>query len=304
MVATKTNTRTHESIHHTAETEQPTASRWDSISDYVTSLTNEPDFISLTGGQGLERDSMEYADALSQYTEASIAQQEGLIDEQMATQIRLVANAPYITHASLRINELKRRRMGGRKLPKDEWDSFNTLKHQAVWYNQMLGDYMYTHDSDSFSDISQALVDQTLDHFPSGATPAATTMEGIVRGVRTEAATRHLFDDCEIPYRPATPAEDLRGADVILTLPNAEYDIDIKKSLDQLAENNGGYTFEENAKLYSIASHGRGHKKILFFPGFTDADLGDSLRLDETTTNQRKDIIRVQLTLATMEIGA
>lgn len=302
-MATKTKTA-YEHTRSTTETEQPAASRWDSIGDYVTSLTNEPDFIALTEGRGLERDSMEYADALSQYAEASIAQQEGLMDEQMATQVRLVANAPYITHASLRINELRRRRMGGRKLPKDEWDSFNTLKHQAVWYNQMLNDYMYTYDDESFSDISQAITDQTLDHFPSGTTADATIMEGIVRGARTEAATRHLFDDCEIPYRPATQAEDLRGADVILTLPNAEYDVDIKKSLDQLAENNGGYTFEENARLYSIATNARGHKKILFFPGFTDADLGDSLRLDEATTNQRKDIIRVQLTLATMEIGA
>lgn len=298
-------TQTYEPTHlPTVETELPAASAWDEVSDYVTGLTHEPDFIAYAEEQGFDTHSMEYADALSQYTEASIEQQAELIDERKATQIRLVANAPYVVHTSLRINELNNQRRGGNTLPKQEWDELNELKRQAVWYNQMMNDYMYTFDDESFSAISQATMDQALDHFVYDTDTVTTTMEGIVRGARTEAATRHLLDDCNVPYRAATAEEDLRGADVILTLPSGEYDIDIKKSLDQLAENNGGYNFAETKRLYSIAQNRKGHKKILFFPGFTDSDLGDNLRLDEETTNTRKDIIRVQLTLASNEIAA
>ena len=300
MVATKTKKQTHELPRQTTETERPSARGWDEASYYVTNLTNEPDFIAYIEDQGFDIGSIDYADALSSYTDATLEQQEGLIDEQTATRIRLIANAPYITYASLEINELKRRRMGGRKLPTNEWNRFNALKHQAVWYNQMLNDYMYINDGESFSAIAQATTEQTLDHFPSHTHQAATTMEGILRGARTEAATRHLFDDAAIPYRPATAEEDLRGADVMLTMPDGEYAIDIKKSLDQLAENDGGYDFEENGKFYSIAHHGN-HKKILLFPGFTESDLGDSVRLSAEITNQRKDKVRAQLSLAWIE---
>ena len=299
MVATKT--KTYEPPITTTETEHPTTSTWDHTSHYVTSLTNEPNFITYVEEQGIKQGSIDYADALSRYADASLEQQEGLIDEQTATRIRLVANAPYITHASLEINELRRRRMAGRRLPPDEWDRFNALKHQAVWYNQMLNDYMYEHDNESFSTIAQTITEQALDNLPSHTHQAATTMEGILRGARTEAATRHFFDDAEIPYRPATIEEDLRGADVILTMPDGEYAIDIKKSLDQLAENNGGYDFEENSRFYSIADH-NGRKKILLFPGFTESDLGNSLRLSPETTDQRKDKIRAQLSMAWAEI--
>ncbi len=295
-------TQTHESAPvSTLETELTTSSSWDEVSDYVTNLTHEPDFIAYTEEQELEMSSMEYAETLSHYAETSIEQQGQLIDERAAAQIRLVANAPYVVHASLRINELKSRRRDGGKLPSHEWNELNTLKKKAIWYNQTMNDYMYTFDSESFSAISQTTSDQVLDHFVHDSN-TATTMEGIVRGARTEAATRHLLDDCSVPYRAATATEDLRGADVIVILPNGEYDIDVKRSLDQLAENNGGYNFTETKRLYSIATNRQGHKRILFFPGFTDNDLGDNLRLSKEATEARKDIIRAQLTLAINEM--
>ncbi len=298
-----TKIKTFEQPQQTAaETEHPNSSNWDDIGHYVTSLTNEADFITLVEEQGLANDSLEYAEALSRYTDDTLAQQEGLVDEKTATQIRLVAGAPYVTHASLAMNELRARRMGGRRLPREEWNAFNHMKKQAVLYNQLLNEYMYQYPDDSFSALSQAISDQALDHSGRDTQTAANAIEGVVRGARTEAATRHLFDDCAVPYRAATPEEDLRGADVILTLPGAEYDLDIKKSLDQLASNNGGYDFTETRKLYSIAQNRSGHKKILFFPGFTDVDLGDKLRLDRATTEARQDIIRIQLTLAIQEI--
>lgn len=303
MVATKTK-HAYEHSQHSAETEQHNPSDWDDVGDYVTSLTNEADFIRIVEQQGLVSDSIEYADALSRYAEEALVQQEGLIDEKTATQIRLVARAPYVTHASLAINKLRTQRMGGRRLAREEWNTFNHMKKQAVLYNQLLNEYMYQNTDDSFSAISQVISDQALDHCGRDIHAGAMAIEGVVRGARTEAATRHLFDDCDVPYRSATPEEDLRGADVILTLPSAEYDLDIKKSLDQLANNNGGYNFTETRKLYSIAQNHNGRKKILFFPGFTDADLGDKLRLDRATTDTRQDIIRIQLTLAIQEIAS
>ena len=100
MVATKI--KTYEPPITTTETEHPTASTWDHASHYVTSLTNEPNFITYVEERGIKQGSIDYADALSSYTDASLEQQEGLIDEQTATRIRLVANAPYIAQPHLK----------------------------------------------------------------------------------------------------------------------------------------------------------------------------------------------------------
>lgn len=299
-----TKTQTFEKSPQSATTtEKLPDSSWDQISNYVSILTSEPDFIAYVEDQGIDSHTMEYADALSQYTEASISQQEELLDEHTATQMRLVANAPYITHASLKINELNDRRKKGNRLPEQEWTEFNNLKKQAVWYNQMLSEYMYINKDESFSEISQAIGDQVLDQFPKDTHAAATTIEGIIRGTRTESATRHLLDKIGAPYRPASIEEDLRGADLVLALSDNEYHIDIKRSLDQLAENDGGYKFEESHKIYSIYQDKRGHKRILLFPAFTDEDLLDKLHLSDKTINERKDLISAQLMLAVREIN-
>lgn len=296
-------TQTYETNNpSTIETETLPKSSWDDIGQYVTSLTNEPDFISHVEEQGFSKGTIEYADALSRYAETEVSRQGELVDEQSATQILLTASAPYITHVSMRINELKELRDGG-KLPKNEWDEFNSLKAQTVWYNQMLSDYMYTYNDDSFSAISQTMVGQVLDHLPSRSVEPTTTIGGIIGGARTEAATRHLLDAIPAPYRPATPEEDLHGADLVLMFSGEEYYVDIKRSLNKLAENNGGYSFEQTNKTYAIDSSGP-KKKILFFPGFTDNDLGDSLRLNAEITNERKIIIGVQLMRAIREIDA
>lgn len=301
MIKTKTHEKPAQSP---IEPERLVNSSWDQIGDFVASLSYEPDFLAIVESQNLKSQSMEYADVLSQYVEASIEQQAELLDEKTTAQLRLVANAPYITHASLKINELNNRRKNGHRLPENEWNEFNNLKQQAVWYNQTLSEYMYSYSDESFSEIAQTIGDQVLDHLPGETQSAISTIEGIVRGARVESATRHLLEDANIPYRTTSIEEDLHGADIVLIHSGNEYPVDIKRSLDQLAENDGGYTqIEESLRLYSIYTDKRGNKSILFFPGFTDEQLGDNLHLGESVTDERKNLIGAQLMLAIMEIN-
>lgn len=275
---------------------------WDATSHYVTSLANDPDFIERSEALGGDKYSIEYADLLAQFAEEKVAQQEGLIEEKVATQIRLVANAPYMTQASILINDYNERRKSS-KLSRAEWDHLGQLKEQAVWYNQMLSNYLYENSDESFGSISQAISDQVIDHSQDVGS-SAQIADGVIRGARTEAATRHLLEAAGIPFRTATIKEDLRGADIILMLPTGEYDIDIKKSLDKLAASQGGYDFTKSGEMFVIKQDRNGKKKLLLFPGFTDTDLGDKLKLDEKTTNERKDIVAAQLMRASLKIAA
>jgi hypothetical protein len=285
-----------------AETEHIAPDSWDEVSRYVTSLTNEPDFISYVESRQLDKRSIEHASVLADYADAVIDQQGELLDEKTATQIRLVANATYITHVSHRIDELRDHRGASKRLSNEEWNELNQLKEQAVWYNQLLSNYMYNYSDESFSAITQATVDQVLEHMPRNDA-ATRTMQAISGGARTEAATRHLLDDSHVPYRPATQEEDLKGADFILQHPKGEFPVDIKRSLDQLAQYNNGYDFEEHKKLYAIDQHHK-NKRILLFPGFTDNQLGDNLRLNAEQTSAISILIGTQMMRAGNEIVA
>ncbi len=277
-------------------------SAWDDISRYVTSLTSEPDFVQRTEAPSKDKYSAEYADELARFADEKLAQQEELVDAKTTTQVRLVANAAYMTHASAMINSYNEQRKSS-KLSRVEWNHLGQLKEQVVWYNQMLSSYLYDNSDESFSAISQAISDQTIDH-AQDVEGAAQLIDGVIRGARTEAATRHLLEAAGIPFRTATAKEDLQGADIVLTLPTGEYHIDIKKSLDKLAASQGGYDFTKSGEMFVIRQDHTGKKKLLFFPGFTDSDLGDKLRLDEKTTAERKDIVAAQLMRASLKLAA
>lgn len=289
--------------HHPSETEIPVENPWELTDKYISGLTFEPGFIAFVEEQNItDTRSFDYANALSDYSEQSITQQGELLDADQIARIRLVGNAAYITHASQQINHYSERRKQNERLSEDEWDHFNTLKEQAVWYNQMLGDYYYSHPDESYSNIAKVIIGQAIDHTAQNS-HAESIIQGVVSGMRTEAAARHLLEAANVPFRPATAEEDLEGADIVLTLQN-EYAVDIKKSLDKLAGKSGGYNFTEAGKMYSVITRRNGKKSLQFFPGFTDSELGDSLRLDEATTADRKDIVAAQLMRASIELAA
>jgi hypothetical protein len=248
--------------------------------------------------------SPEYADALSRYAEDYLTTQGELLDDTTAQKIRITANAPYAIHVNTMIQAYNDQRTAKGKLPEDQWQHYNDLKQYAVWYNQTISSYMYDHDDDSMGAISQATVDTALGHFAHDPHHAEATMKQVLRGARTEAAARHFLEDSHVPVRPATIEEDLRGADLVVTIANRAFSIDIKSSLDQLARSAGSYDFANTGNQLYYVEHAQGKRdaKIMLFPAFTDADLGDALRLDPETTASRGNIVAVQLQRAINEL--
>jgi hypothetical protein len=82
---------------------------------------------------------MEYADALSRYTEDYCSVYEISPDE--ATKLLLVANAPYLSHVQEQLIYYEEERKH-RRLDDDEWSYYSDkLKPYTVWYNQKLSDH-------------------------------------------------------------------------------------------------------------------------------------------------------------------
>lgn len=160
------------------------------------------------------------------------------------------------------------------------------------------------------SGLNQTLSEQAFTSFPRHAEHIASKINQETRGARTEAATRHLLDIAQVPYERGTVYEDTRGGDIIVKFNNQRIKVDIKSSLDQIAKINGGYdeTQEQN-KAYAISKAPRDRSVtdhvIAIFPGFTDRDFGDSLKLQlsDDELQQRSQMLSAQLMRAVIELN-
>lgn len=286
-------TQTIETFIPQTELETTTETSWDTASSYVAALADHENFIDYTLQHGLEPETLEYADAFSNFTEYHIESTNlaEVMSEKEVTQISLLGATPYAALANEQLTTT------------DSYDEKRALKDKLVWYNQTLSEYMHTYPEESFSELHQVIIETAIDNTSHDMdTSVTSTMNGILLGARTEAATRTMFDEYGIPNRPATTEEDLRGADIFVSNPNgSEYPIDIKHSLDQLAKSSNGYDFASEKKMYVIKSFKNGEKRILLFPGFVDSDLGDTLTLDDETLASRKNDILGQIVRAAAE---
>lgn len=301
-MAIQTQTFEQSLAHDTYSTQE--LQSWEYATQFVSSLANDPNFIEYTTGLDIDSDSQrsfDYAYALSEYAESYVGEYADMFDEQAAEQIRIIANMPYAAYASVAIDLYNQRRKRGERLPESEWEHYNTLKAQTVWYNQMTNVYMYRHGNESFGTISQAAAGTMLDYVPHhDISLFEQKATDILRGARTEAAARHFIESLEpfgISVRAATIEEDLHGADIVVSFGSQQAYIDIKASLNKLAEEAHGYEFTEQGNMYHLphAKPGR-QQNVLLFPGFTDNDLGDSMRLSDKITDERRMAIGSQLT--------
>lgn len=219
----------------------------------------------------------------------------------------MAANAPYLGHVQKQLDRYEQQRKH-RRLSSAEWVEYSDiLKPYAVWYNQLLSDHFYTHPETTFSDVNRVLIEQTLDHFPHHEQDIELSVLATTKGARKEAVTRQILDQTHINYVPGTPEDDLKGGDIIIEYNGKRIKVDIKSSLQAIADIRGGYDeIQKKHVMYAISRDKRKGKNnkfnsIIIFPGFTDDDLGDRCYLAPELMETRADNLAVQLQRACIE---
>ena len=292
----------------------PTPSGWIEAHKLVQGFLAEPTFIDALSSSGLhpiDKTSVEYAKALSVYAGeyCDTHEQDKSIGRGLADQIKLLANASYYLHNEKEISYYENER-DVRHLTDEEWKYYQDFKPYMIWYNQLLSDYVYTNPHGTLSDVNTALINQALPSFPGESEAVERNIKRATRGARTEAASRELLDRTPIDYSPGTIEDDLRGGDLIVTYKGHRVKVDIKSSLSDIAAVRGGYSeIDEHQLNYAILKARRdGNDKakhvVVIFPGFTDADFGDSLslQLSAETIQTHANSLAHQLTLAFHEL--
>lgn len=278
-----------------AYTTQQTDS-WEHSATFVRELNYDKQFITYALERGIDPNDQynpDYADALRDFTESILDTHDDMFEDTTKQEIRMIAGIVPIARASQTIDHYSKRRDEGKRLPDDDWRLYNDLKRRTVEYNQIANTYMYDNPEQSYSSLSEAVIGSMADYVPAHDIDALTKKAAnTLRGARIEAAAHHLFDamsqQFDITVRSGTVREDLRGADLVVETQGHTIHIDIKASLDQLARDAKGYNFEKEKKAYYICPEKPGEpRKVLLFPGLTDKNLGDSMKLSEKVTNER-----------------
>lgn len=288
--------------------EYASTSPWGGATEIVSNFQNEPLFIeSLQNNHidPLDRSTEGYANALSYYAQDYCTTRAEMLSSDESAQILLLANAPYFIHVQKEMTSFEELRKH-RRLDDGEWHHFTKeLKPLAVWYNQQLSDYMYVHPESKMSHINQALIEETLEHFPRKETTVEKQLTDTTRGARKEAVTRQLLDLTPVEYTPVTPEDDLRGGDIIIVYKGTRIKVDIKSSLDPIAKQRGGYDqLDKQGVTFALTHYKRDkHGAIIIFPGFTEGELGDNCHLDLAIVHQRAMGLAVQLQRACVELG-
>ncbi|MEP7205227.1 MAG: hypothetical protein ABI716_03485, partial [Candidatus Saccharibacteria bacterium] len=288
---------------------------WSEAKAVVAAISSEPAFLNQLKQVGLhptDKTVTGYTDVLSRAAEdyCSADSRAATITQRQIDQIKLLANVSYFLHNQKEASyyEDKRRQ---RPLTEPERERYHGFKPYLVWFNQLVSDYAYTNPDASLSDMNAALLKQAVPSFPNEADIITHHIEQATRGARTEAASRQLLDRTELDYSPGTIDDDLHGGDLIVMRGGHRIKVDIKSSVSDIANIRGGFDRNETEIInYAIFKSNRDHHDrtkhvIVLFPGFSDADLGDSLglHLPEFEMQKRADFITHELELAFGELG-
>lgn len=267
----------------------------------------EPAFIDQLNRDGRpssDRTTIEYSNALSKYANnfCDTYGQDGKMTSEQIDQIKLIANAPLFLHNKVEISYYDTERKK-RWLSDEEWKYYQDFKPYMIWYNQLLADYAYDNPQAKLSDMNKGLTEQSLSSFPGQTDMVEMYIKQATRGARTEAASRQLLDLTDIDYSPGTIEDDLRGGDLIVYYQGMRIKVDIKSSLSEIVKIQGGYgKIDNELSSYAILKKRSDHDDVerhvvVLFPGFSDADLGDSLglQLPAEQMQQRANLMATQL---------
>jgi len=288
------------------------AASWNHALDIVLSFDGDNDFKqTLTDGNidTNNKSTIDYANALSLYAQkyCDLNLLHNRIDQSIADQIKLLASVPFFLHVKYEISVYEYDKKT-RWLPEDEMARLRAFKPYAIWYNQLLSDFMYANPLGKLADLENILIKQALSYFPRQIDTIEHDIEQVTRGARTEAITRSLLDLTAVNYVPGTINDDLRGGDLIIEYNGKRVRLDIKSSLGPIVELRGGLDKSSDDVSYAIHRIKRDLKKedatIVLFPGFSDEDTNGlfSLQLPKYTIQKHADFIAKQIHLAFQEL--
>lgn len=235
----------------------------DSALDRVIDLTTEPLFLENGYDKGVDvsnLDSEDFARHLNEYAEdyCRISKLDGTEDSASLSELALFANAPLLVLQQQKLNANQKKH----DLPSIE---FHQAKDDLVHSNSLITDYINEHPTENIHSLINNL-SATVDRFKD--TPdqnARTIIEEHIKGIRTEGGFVQLASQLKgVEIRPATPQQERKGVDFAarITLPSRNQpvgvDIDIKRSLDQVAGQAGGYSDDQD----TFAMKEKGHFKF------------------------------------------
>jgi hypothetical protein len=288
---------------------------WVPAERIVSDFTHELEFEQLLETHGVnpnDRSSIQYAHALSDYVReyTDKVRENPETDQKRLSQICILANTPYFMHIQKEVAYFEYDLDRHQRLSDEDWNEFQDFKPYLIWFNQQISDYAYSSPSEKITDVDAALISQVEHLFPEELSFIEKEVKQVVRGARTEAVARELLDRTPIDFSPGTVEDDLHGGDFIVLHNGHRIKVDIKSSRSSVARVRGGYEEMEKRNIsyaISINKHDKTREQhvVVLYPGFSDKDLGDSLRLQlpDDIIQEHADYVAQQLSLAFEEIG-
>lgn len=299
----ETHTSRHEQLH----------SQFETASRIIDDFSHDEVFHDALQQQGLDSDnrgSYEYASVLSGYAEQYVQHFADEYDPRTLDEVSLLADAPLALYIDQDVSTYNTRREQGEYLSDEEWADYKVRKAYVAGYDQRLSDYLHRYGDVRFSDVVAALSDKGREYTYFSPEDTHDIMKRIARGARTEAVSCQLLDITDIPYRTGTTQEDLAAGDVIFFPDTLYVKGDEKSSLTAIAEILGkgnlqrGYELiEKRGQLYAVKeSKNTQYDGIVFYPGFTDQELGNACRLPDGVAAKKAAVLQVQLKRAFKEM--
>lgn len=243
----------------------------------VRNLVNEPTFLaSAPSDYDMSSSSTDdYLYHIARYTDdfAETRIQDGTLDESKLAPLLLASFAPYAMRQQELLNSSIRLDRENYHHAKDTMADFNGLVFEIIDKNEDL----------TVNDIATTIALTSSEYSNDRMEKTLKSATDIARGIRTERAFEKIIKDFGVlDIRRATPKEDRKGIDFIVTTPAGnELKIDIKSSLDQVASRNKGY---DNISAFTKTSDG----KFVFYPLITDEMFeNNTCKLQDTEYTQQ-----------------
>jgi len=271
---TKQTIRTQEHIN-THETEQPNP--LDDARETVRALTEEPDFLNGAPANYDMSDSStdDYLYRISEYTDSFVETRlkDGTLSEEQVAPILLLGATPYAMRQQQLLNS-------GARLDREY---FHHAKDTMAQFNSLVYETMNQNEAVSMHDLATTMSLATTEYTNDRLEDVFKSTSDIARGIRVERTFEHIVEEFGIlDIRHATPQEDRKGVDFIVTTPTGnELKIDIKASLDQVAARNNGY---DDISAFIKTPDG----KFIFYPLISnEMFVDDTCKIKDTPHTQQ-----------------
>ena len=261
-----------------------------SASEAIVEQMYEPEFHDLLDRAGIDIETTDpaiYWEKMALYTHQKVTSSE-LAPAQKET-LALVGYLPNFIYNKALLS--RHEQLGARSTLSTS--EIRNAKRTACAYNNLLKDFVKKHPQ-SPDHLEASLLESTLQTAGSESrdfsTYAETAIATTIKGIKHEIGFGAILDSLEIPHRDATIDEDLKGQDIVIIFNGQEIGVDIKASLNKVAEIN-----PDTPDLpYAIKNNG----DLVMFSMLQDADFGNGFEPSPSQISERADKTRDIIAMA------